>query len=447
MILNSVVPPQVNVETESYRSFDHALTELFDACRANPECRQAYPNLEQTYTDLSARLAASPVALRFVDPVKGRSFGVDLTADRLNQILFGTFYGAEDNIPLLPAFIEGLSKGDRELMSGILWENQDSFSEGMYLSASCADGYDFDVSDLRFSDIRSPLAATAGSQAAWMERVCAEWGVADLGPSQDWRVVSDVPTLLVSGVFDPITPTSYAELVGKDLLDSVVVEFPNVGHGVVASSECADRVFSSFLSYPSAYLDTTCVGEIRGFDFVLPDSVTPLSWGAILLGYFEGKIGSQAVVALTVVALVAMAVVAPVWLSWGAVRDGLRARRLSRKILRRWRRAAEGANPRWVRNFPRLLLADIVALLLVVAALASSVTPYIRLAVSSGSWGLTLALTAYAVLTVGLVISARWVVRSTTSTRRRKALAVLFSISAALLLVLLLGGFLEVFVP
>jgi hypothetical protein len=100
-----------------------------------------------------------------------------------------------------------------------------------------------------------------------------------------------------------------------------------------------------------------------------------------------------------------------------------------------------------VRNFPRLLLADIVALLLVVAALASSVTPYIRLAVSSGSWGLTLALTAYAVLTGCLVISARWVVRSTTSTRRRKALAVLFSISAALLLVLLLGGFLQVFVP
>jgi pimeloyl-ACP methyl ester carboxylesterase len=74
-ILDSVVPPQVNVETEAYRSFDHALTELFDACRADSECRQAYPNLEQTYTDLSARLAAGPVALRSVDPVKRRSLG------------------------------------------------------------------------------------------------------------------------------------------------------------------------------------------------------------------------------------------------------------------------------------------------------------------------------------------------------------------------------------
>jgi hypothetical protein len=77
----------------------------------------------------------------------------------------------------------------------------------MYLSASCADGFDLDVSGLQFNDIRNPLAATAGTQAAWMERVCAEWGVADLGPSQDWRVISDVPTLLVSGR-DRITPTS-----------------------------------------------------------------------------------------------------------------------------------------------------------------------------------------------------------------------------------------------
>lgn len=445
VILDSVVPPQVNVETEAYRSFDHALTELFDACRVDAECRQAYPNLEQTYSDLSARLSASPVAVRVVDPVKRRGFEIDLTADRLNGILFGTFYDAEQNIPLLPAFIGDLSTGARELMSTVLWENEDSFSEGMYLSTSCADGFNVDVSGLRFSDIRSPVAASADTQAAWMERVCAEWGVPDLGSKEDWRVVSDVPTLLVTGRYDPITPTSYADLAAKTLLHSAVVEFPNVGHGVVDSSDCANDVFSRFLSHPAGYLDTTCVGEIPAFDFVLPDSVTPLSWGTILLGYFEGRTVSRGVVGLAAAALVMMVVVAPVWLTWGALRESLRARKLSRKILRRWRRISGAHDAWWARNFHKLLLADLVALMLVGAAIVLSVKPYIRLAVSSGAWGLNLAITAYAALTVCLAVGARWVIRSPSWTRRRKALAVIFSASATLLLLLLLGGFAQVF--
>ena len=447
VILDSVVPPQANVETDAYRSFDHALSEFFDTCRADPACRTAYPDLEQTYLNLAARLEANPVAMRVVDIKEQRGFEIDLTADRLNSLLFGTFYGAEYNIPLLPALIEDLNAGARELASGVVWEGEDYFYEGMYLSATCSDGYDIDTSALQYSDIRSTLAQTGSHDARWMDRVCEEWGVGDLGGALDEPVASKVPTLLVSGRYDPITPTHYAEMVAETLPNSLLVEFPNVGHGVVASSECADRIFSEFLASPTTYLDTTCVADIPGFDFDVTQDVTPVSWAGLLLDYFEGRIVGRAAVILGAAALAMVVVVAPLWIAWGSARESLRARRLARKILKRWRRAAGVSGSWWARHVREFAVLTVLALLGVLVALGDAYSEtYYPLAVSDTLW-LKLALPVYAILTVCLVVAAWFGARSSVWTRRRKVMALMVSVSAAFLLVLLLSGFLRVFVP
>jgi len=447
VILDSVVPPQVNVETDAYRSFDHALSEFFATCRADPECRTSYPDLEQTYLGLVSRLESEPVELRIVDLDEKRSFEVDLTADRLNSFLFNTFYRAEYNIPYLPAIIEDLNAGARDLMSSVWWDGEDYFYEGMYLSVSCADGFDFDASALQYSDIRGALAGSGTRYATRMDRICEEWGVADLGTALDQPVTSKVPTLIVSGRYDPITPTYYAEIVAARLPNSVRVEFPNVGHGVVASSECADTIFRNFLWSPTYYLDTSCVADVPGFDFDVTQDVTPVSWAGLALDYIEGRFMGKAVVITVAVALGTMLVLAPTWLTWGSMGEARRARRLANRILRRWRRRQEASASWWVRHVRLFAALDVLALVGVLVALgAACVETYYPLAVSDTIW-LKLALSAYGILTVLLAVATGFGVRSAAWTRRRKVMAVVVSVSSLILLAVLLGGVAGTFVP
>jgi hypothetical protein len=317
----------------------------------------------------------------------------------------------------------------------------------MYLSTSCADGFDFDASALQYSDIRDALAGTSSRYTSRMDRICDEWGVEDLGAALDQPVASIVPTLIVSGRYDPITPTYYAEKVAETLPNSVLVEFPNTGHGVVASSECADEVFRNFLWYPTTYLDTSCVADIPGFDFDVTQDVTPVSWAGLALDYIEGRFPGRAVVILAVVALATMLVLAPTWLTWGSLGESRRARRLANRILRRWRRRQEASLSWWARSVRVFAALDVLAVVGVLAALvAAKLDTYYPLAVSD-AWWLKLALIVYGILTVCLAIGTWLGVRSTAWTRRRKVLAILMSVSSLVLLAMLLGGFAGVFVP
>jgi len=71
---------------------------------------------------------------------------------------------------------------------------------------------------------------------------------------------SDIPTLLVSGTFDAVTPPSTGGAAAPTLTNSTVPAFPGVGHAVIQSSPCAQEVFASFRSDPAAP-DTACVAE------------------------------------------------------------------------------------------------------------------------------------------------------------------------------------------
>jgi len=72
---------------------------------------------------------------------------------------------------------------------------------------------------------------------------------------------SDIPTLLVSGSFDAVTPPSTGVTATRTLPNSTRLSFAGVGHAVNQFNRCAQEVFASFLSDPGAP-DTACVAEL-----------------------------------------------------------------------------------------------------------------------------------------------------------------------------------------
>ena len=80
-------------------------------------------------------------------------------------------------------------------------------------------------------------------------------------------VVSDIPTMLFSDEYDPITPPKWAGLAAETLSTHFYYKFPNVSHGVMRSNPCALQMGLAFLDNPLHTPDSSCINELEDLKF------------------------------------------------------------------------------------------------------------------------------------------------------------------------------------
>ena len=81
-------------------------------------------------------------------------------------------------------------------------------------------------------------------------------GSADAGIIEP--VVSDVPTLILAGAYDPITPPSFAEFIEPGFTNGQLAVLPHVGHGAVIDA-CGMEIALAFMADPQSEADTSCI--------------------------------------------------------------------------------------------------------------------------------------------------------------------------------------------
>src|SRR5471030_1878628 len=92
-------------------------------------------------------------------------------------------------------------------------------------------------------------------------RICSFWPRGEAPPQAP--IHSDVPTLLLSGELDPVTPPKWADLAAKTLPYSARFTVPGVGHGATAEG-CLPQLIAQFLDKadPKA-LDASCLTPLK----------------------------------------------------------------------------------------------------------------------------------------------------------------------------------------
>ena len=118
-------------------------------------------------------------------------------------------------------------------------------------------------------DRRYPDVAWVFSEASFFE-TCRAAGSPHPPASENEPLRSDVPALLLTGRFDPVTPVEAARLVVRTLTRAYVVEFPTLGHGVWSQSACARRIGLAFLAAPLRPPDTSCVASVPSVRWAAP---------------------------------------------------------------------------------------------------------------------------------------------------------------------------------
>ena len=86
-------------------------------------------------------------------------------------------------------------------------------------------------------------------------------------------MVSDVPTLLLAGAFDPVTPVAWAERAAEGLSRSQLVVAPHGSHGVFGT-ECGMSLVVAFFDDPSVAPDAICLADDE-LQFVGPVAEDP----------------------------------------------------------------------------------------------------------------------------------------------------------------------------
>lgn len=278
VVLDSPFPPAVDFAADSALAHVRALRLLFATCAAAPDCAAAYPNLEALFFDTVTAWNDHPGQFD-----TGQFYGDDL-ADTLIEALYLDYL-----IPYLPRTIAEVANGDFSTYNYVFdeafayleeppvdgAEPDRSDSEGMYNSVICHDEYAFSdepaIETVFAAQVPPSLQPLLQGTTAGMFDLCHMWGAGKADPRENEPVSSDVPTLILTGQFDPITPPDWGRAAAKTLSHAYLFELPGFGHSVTSTTGCPDELLAEFLANPAAAPAGGCVAQLPAIDFVLPD--------------------------------------------------------------------------------------------------------------------------------------------------------------------------------
>lgn len=260
LLLDSVVPPELALLQDHARNLEEALNAHFARCRADAACTQRFADPARTLARLRQQLAHKPQRVRFNDPLDGRPREEWLTLDVLSAILRLFSYGPH-TAALLPLLLDQVQQGQGGSLYAQAEQVYESLSDqlahGMELSVLCAE--DADLLRPRREDADTLLGNLAVDYA---QAQCKVWPRGERPADFKQPVRAAVPTLLLAGEWDPVTPPRYAEQVAATLTRSRVLTARGQGH-IVMNTGCMPRLIEKFVqSADPTPLDAACLDTL-----------------------------------------------------------------------------------------------------------------------------------------------------------------------------------------
>lgn len=267
----SIAPPNQELPATMARDAEVALQRLFADCAADPDCAADYPNLEQEFYQILNQLETGPVTVIITNPINNQP---ETVIFRYNDFITAVRYLLYSNgrAKWLPAFIFWAVRGTyfpivEFAVDELYWLNQ-KIMEGLYLCMTCTE----DLPYVDFEEARVQAQGTfLGTYRLDQQQAACEWWVrGDLPTGFHYLSMLDIPTLIVSGENDPVTPSYYGDHLAETLPNSIHVIVPNSAHGTGDAWEnCLDNLVAQFVSRGAPEgLDFTCVDNTQRPPFV-----------------------------------------------------------------------------------------------------------------------------------------------------------------------------------
>jgi pimeloyl-ACP methyl ester carboxylesterase len=252
-----------------------ALQQLTDACASAPRCRRVVPDVTRALARATARLDAQPATFVSRDGAiaraLGRSLKVRVDGGKLLRVVRASL-GLTQSIPSLPFTIAAAAEGNITAPAKEILENDPAFcsgyrpgegcvgpefSLGVYLTVLCRDEIPFVDRSALVDSFRGDAAYQTGFGSNPYVEACTGWDVPAADAVMGEPVAADIPALILTGQFDPHSPTPVAEEAASKLSHSYVIEIPSHGHNVLGTGHCAVSIRNAWIDHPESPPEAT----------------------------------------------------------------------------------------------------------------------------------------------------------------------------------------------
>lgn len=275
VIIDGVVRADIDFNLAGGHAMSYALRNLFHACAQDLRCGRAYPNLEQKFLAVVDQLNRQPVPLTLTTPMTRQAVVTRLDGkafvSALVPLMARPYSGNSARGTSIPRFIQAASQGNFDWaadgLSGDL-ETSDGSAKGMYHSVVCVRAKSVQATpDQALPPPLPPLLAWGSREGEAVAKVCSVLE-ANLKPAFVYRN-PEIPTLVLNGAYDPVTPQPYGEAVAANLRSAHVYTFPGLGHGSffpppgMPATSCVMQMATDFLANPRQAPNSSCLSQVK----------------------------------------------------------------------------------------------------------------------------------------------------------------------------------------
>jgi len=267
MLLDSVLPLEVNFEEMSASNLMRSLDEVFDQCAVTPDCARNYGDIRKKFFELVQRADQTPLPLSITPTEAGGKPARVQGAEVVNAIYNGLH--SPRNIPELPAIIAEAYDGKYDRLATLAkmtLGDGSAFSWGLRYSIWCSEEFPFEDRKLIEQQVSPAFGFGGVDMGTLPPEVCDAWKVPAAPALENQSVKSDAPTLIFAGEFDPDTPPMWGQQLLGSLSHAYFVEFRGRSH-TGGFFRCGQEMAAEFFRHPEKAPAADCALALRGANF------------------------------------------------------------------------------------------------------------------------------------------------------------------------------------
>lgn len=274
IVLDGVLPNAAIAGEDIAINLQDALKAELGLCEAEPACVKAFGDPYADLAALRARISLHPPVVTYRDPTtdawRTRALDESTLAGVVRLFAYSPLTAA-----LLPLSLHQALAGDYgplmgqyKLIGGLLGHE---INAGMQWAVLCTEDAPFLEPD---PDAKGTLLGEGFVRE--LQRQCAGWPRGQMPADFHQPLATDIPTLLLEGQYDPVTPPRYGREVLAHLGDARLLIARGQGHYVMDAG-CMPQLTAKFIAdrQPKA-LDANCLNALQATPpFVSFNGATP----------------------------------------------------------------------------------------------------------------------------------------------------------------------------
>lgn len=276
MILDSIVSTESDLFlSEANRNFTLGMHRLIAACTEDESCAEAFPDFSGQLDTLLTSLDTNPATITVPGGELGATVDIIVNWHDFLNLVHWMMYN-ERLLRLVPLLVSETNHGNMQMLTYLMDnvqpapKNMQNEADGAFFTIVCRDQF---TTRNPITAPESPVGYRGFSIVSFMPEICEMVmplvnGNQPTEPPESFT--SDIPTVLLTGAFDPMTNYIYAQQLEQQLSHVSRITIPNYGHSTLSGyTACQTQLAAHFLDTLDDVSDYPCLAELEGPQFIL----------------------------------------------------------------------------------------------------------------------------------------------------------------------------------